>query len=92
MSIMLWTEVLGFPSAEHQVRSAVGSVLELCAEVSHEPVMLLWPIIIAGSRAVSPEHREWVRHLLDAFEMNHCYDLVTAVSRCLRAVANGRES
>jgi len=79
MVVMLLHEVLGVPASDERVQTAVKCVLELCAEISMEPVMLVWPLLIAGARAQS-EDREWVTNLFDIFKKDHCTDLMTAVS------------
>jgi hypothetical protein len=76
LQITLLTEVLGAPGADERVQAAVRAVLELCAETL-EPVMLQWPLIIAGSRAVGDD-RKWVSDLYAVFRQIHCSDCVAA--------------
>jgi hypothetical protein len=80
MVVMLLHEVLGVPITDERVQVAVRSVLELCAEISMEPVMLVWPLLIAGARALGQD-REWVSDLFGIFKKDHCTDLMTAVSK-----------
>lgn len=81
MVIMLLHEVLGVEDTDGRVQEAVCSVLELCAEISMEPIMLVWPLLIAGARAKEDNgDRKWVRDLFGVFRKDHCTDLVTAVS------------
>lgn len=75
----LLIEVLDVPSSDPRVQSAAHCVLELCAEISTEPVMLVWPLLIAGS-VVTADQRPWVKSLFRAFGYQYCQDLATAVS------------
>jgi hypothetical protein len=79
MVVKLQHEVLGVSPNDEQVQNAVKCVLELCAEISMEPVMLVWPLLIAGARAKG-EDRAWVNNLFGVFKKDHCTDLMTAVS------------
>lgn len=77
MLIMLLTEVLGVTSTDDQIQRAVHCVLELCSEISMEPVMLIWPLLIAGASALGTD-RQWVRDLFGIFRGDYCSDLVYA--------------
>ena len=77
---MLLTEVIGLASSDSRVQTAVRAVLEICAEISFQPVMLLWPLLYAGANAITPEDRCWVKSLFETFSLAHCYDLIAAVS------------
>lgn len=79
MQICLHTEVLGKTSADPDVQTSVKCVLELCAEISQDPVILVWPLLSASANAVG-EDRQWARDLFRTFKGDHCQDLVIAVS------------
>lgn len=79
MVISLLVEVLSIQVSDKRVHTAVRSVLELCSEMSQEPVNLLWPLLIAGACAIG-EDRDWVRQLFTTFQGDYCQDLETAVS------------
>lgn len=77
---MLLTEVLCLPAKEDRVQTSVKSLLEVCAEMSMQPVMLIWPLLYAGANAVTLEDRSWTKHLFGTYAFSHCADLVAAVS------------
>lgn len=79
IEISLSTEVLKVEASTDQIQSSVRSILELCSEMSQEPVSLLWPLLTAGSRCLNEENRNWVRQLFDVFRPHYCQDLETAV-------------
>lgn len=78
--ISLCTEVLEIPYSDLQVQNPVKWTLQLLTEVSQEPINLLWPLLTAGACATSPEDRQWVRQLIDAFRGDCCRDIEIAVS------------
>ncbi|KAL7419001.1 hypothetical protein Q5752_006685 [Cryptotrichosporon argae] len=77
MTIYLLGDVLRVAAAEPSIQAAVHCVLELCSEISTEPVMLVWPLMIAGAAAAGAD-RDWARQLFDAFGSQYCYDLPMA--------------
>ena len=79
IEISLSTEILKVEASTDQIQSSVRSILELCSEMSQEPVSLLWPLLTAGSRCLNEENRNWVRQLFDVFRPHYCQDLETAV-------------
>jgi hypothetical protein len=62
MSLHLMSEILGLPRDDPRVRAIVPAALELCSEISSEPVMLVWPLLNIA-RSATPEERVWVRDL-----------------------------
>lgn len=86
--VSLCVEVLELNVADAQVQAAVHSVLELCGEMSHEPVNLVWPLMTAGSCVTSEEDRNWVRQLFVTFGSDYCKDLEIAVSHTRQDEAN----
>lgn len=78
--ISLSTEILLVPPTDTKVQKAVRSALELCSEMSHEPVNLIWPLLVAGSCAKPEGDRSWVTQLFESFGLSHCRDLEIAVS------------
>ncbi|KAL1408591.1 hypothetical protein Q8F55_005404 [Vanrija albida] len=74
MMIMLYTEVLNLPASDERIQTAVHCVLELCSEISMEPVMLVWPLLIAGACATASD-RQWIRDLFNIFKDEYCSDL-----------------
>lgn len=79
MMIMLYTEVLNLPASDERIQTAVHCVLELCSEISMEPVMLVWPLLIAGACATASD-RQWIRDLFNIFKDEYCSDLQAGVS------------
>ena len=80
MVISLLVEVQSVDIADTRVQSAAHSVLELCSEMSQEPVNLLWPLLTAASCAISQEDRDWARQLFATSRTEYCKDLEIAVS------------
>lgn len=66
MSLHLMTEVLGLPAEHPRVRALVPAALELCSEISMQPVMLVWPLMFI-SRASTTDEREWMKSLLKTY-------------------------
>jgi hypothetical protein len=79
IEISILTEILGSEITDPKIQSAARSILELCSEMSQEPVSLLWPLLTAGACSTSEENRNWVRQLFDVFRPHYCQDLETAV-------------
>ncbi|KAL1407159.1 hypothetical protein Q8F55_006573 [Vanrija albida] len=77
MSLHLMTEVLGLPAEHPRVRALVPAALELCSEISMQPVMLVWPLMFI-SRASTAEERVWMKSLLKTYSGEYCRDLQTA--------------
>lgn len=76
---MLLTEILGFSPTDDRVQTSVKSLLEVCAEMSIQPVMLIWPLLYAGANAVTEEDRAWTKSLFGTYAYSHCSDLIAAV-------------
>ena len=79
MQICLYTEVLGKAASNPDVQTSVRCVLELCSEISQDPVILVWPLLSASAFSTSKEHRQWAKELFRTFKGDHCQDLVIAV-------------
>jgi hypothetical protein len=79
MQICLYTEVLGKATTDPDVQTSVKCVLELCSEISQDPVILVWPLLSASANAVGKEDRQWAKDLFRTFRGDHCQDLVIAV-------------
>ncbi|WOO84604.1 Aspercryptin biosynthesis cluster-specific transcription regulator atnN [Vanrija pseudolonga] len=77
MSLHLMTDVLGLPAEHPRVRALVPAALELCSEISMQPVMLVWPLMFI-SRASTKDEREWMQSLLKTYAGEYCRDLQTA--------------
>lgn len=81
IEISLLTEILSVDKSDSKVQNAVRSTLELCSQMSQEPISLLWPLLTAGAACIGDENRGWVRQLLDVFRPFYCQDLEVAVRR-----------
>ena len=79
MVISLLVEVQAVDIADTRIQAATHSILELCSEMSQEPVNLLWPLLTAGSCCITEEDRDWVRRLFSTSKDEHCKDLEIAV-------------
>ena len=79
IEISLLTEILSVNKSDSKVQNAVRSTLELCSQMSQEPISLLWPLLTAGAACIGDENRGWVRQLLDVFRPFYCQDLEVAV-------------
>ena len=77
--ISLLTEILSTDKSDQKVQNAVRSTLELCSQMSQEPISLLWPLLTAGAACIGDENRAWVRQLIDVFRPFYCQDLEVAV-------------
>lgn len=66
MSLHLMTEILRLPPRDPRIRAIVPAALELCSEITSQPVMLVWPLLIIA-RVATPEEREWVRTLATSY-------------------------
>jgi len=66
MSLHIMTEILCLPPSHPRIRAIVPAALELCSEVSSQPVMLVWPLLIIA-RVATPEEREWVKGLAGSY-------------------------
>lgn len=80
MVMSLLVEVQAVDIADARIQAATRSVLELCSEMSQEPVNLLWPLLTAGSCCITEEDRNWVRRLFSTSKDEYCKDLEIAVS------------
>jgi hypothetical protein len=80
IEISLQTEILHLETTDPKVQTPVRSTLELCSQMSQEPINLLWPLLTAGAHSVGDENRNWVRQLIDVFRPFYCQDLEIAVS------------
>jgi len=80
IEISLQTEILHIEPSDSKIQSTVRLILELCSQMSQEPISLLWPLLTAGARCVGEENRNWVRQLIDVFRPFYCQDLEVAVS------------
>lgn len=78
--ISILIEILEIPQIDPRVQMAVRSVLELCSEMSQEPIHLLWPLLYAGAFALGND-RIWSRQLFSTFAEYHCRNLIIAVSQ-----------
>jgi hypothetical protein len=79
IEISLFTEIMSIDKSDPKVQNAVRSTLELCSQMSQEPISLLWPLLTAGAASIGDENRGWVRQLLDVFRPFYCQDLEVAV-------------
>ena len=79
IEISLLTEILSIDKSDQKVQNAVRSTLELCSQMSQEPISLLWPLLTAGAACIGDENRAWVRQLIDVFRPFYCQDLEVAV-------------
>jgi hypothetical protein len=79
MVISLLVEVQAVAITDSRVQAATHSILELCSEMSQEPVNLLWPLLTAGSCCITENHREWVQRLFSTSKDEYCKDLEIAV-------------
>lgn len=66
MTLHLMTEILCLPATDPRVRAIVPAALELCSEISLQPVMLVWPLLMIARVCVG-EEREWMRGLLGTY-------------------------
>lgn len=76
MSLHLITDILGLPASHPRVRAIVPAALELCSEISMQPVMLVWPLLWLA-RVCNMMEREWLRGLLSSYadqcELRHVW-------------------
>ena len=80
MVISLLVEVQAVDLIDPRIQAASRSILELCSEMSQEPINLLWPLLTAGACCITEEDRDWVRRLFTSAKDDHCKDLEIAVS------------
>jgi hypothetical protein len=66
MSLHLMTEILCLPATHARIRAIVPAALELCSEISSQPVMLVWPLLLVA-RVATPKEREWVQSLARSY-------------------------
>ncbi|PWN86894.1 hypothetical protein FA10DRAFT_269980 [Acaromyces ingoldii] len=78
-NVFILGEVLDQPSTSAQIVESIDCALELCSEASalRQVVMLVWPLLICGSFA-SPQRRDKVLGLVEAFREDYCDDLSVA--------------
>lgn len=79
IEISLQTEILHTQTSDSKVQTPVRSILELCSQMSQEPINLLWPLLTAGAYCIGEENRGWARQLIDVFRPFYCQDLEVAV-------------
>ena len=79
IEISLLAEVLSTDKSDQRIQNAVRSTLELCSQMSQEPISLLWPLLTAGAACIGDENRGWVRQLIDVLRPFYCQDLEVAV-------------
>jgi hypothetical protein len=80
LEISLLAEILSLERSDTKIQTPVRTILELCSQMSQEPINLLWPLLTAGAACLGEENRNWVRQLLDVFRPFYSQDLEVAVS------------
>lgn len=72
-------QILEEPTSTPRIVRDVASILELCSEASamRMSVMLIWPLLIAGTFCL-PDVRPKVEELFDVFEPYYAEDLPAA--------------
>lgn len=80
LEISLLAEILSLDTSDPKIQTPVRTILELCSQMSQEPINLLWPLLTAGAACLGEANRNWVRQLMDVFRPFYSQDLEIAVS------------
>lgn len=88
--VILLADIMEQPTNTPRIANYVDYILELCSEATAMRlcVMLIWPMLIAGTYCLPPI-REKVESLFHAFSADYCDDLEVAVSWTAELVKEG---